>query len=463
MKPKKSKWLYVSTVALFTVLSFSSCNRNEKFTPVESSTYTSVYVDEKEYVQHAETAEGETLEEKVKRIQGASIGSTITYGIYEQNNNLSDGKEEIEWIVLSKEDGRVLVISKYALDCQQFHFEDEENITWEECSLRTWLNGTFLNEAFTEAEINYIPLSKVKQEMLSGPYEKAAGKDTMDQIFLLNLTEAQEYFDSDDNRKCMPTEYAGARGANRYQWNGEIREEPWWLRTAFADMAMIISEKGAKQYADRDHTHIAVRPAMWIGNDETAYEKSLQATYNQVEVDWNDYEFEITDGNGYQFLVTLKLTPLCSVSSHLDYIRIAWDEVDPGKELPTGIGDWGFNKTAVSDMYYSVGRISIINKTPGWDITANAPVKFNFEIKGSMDANYKFFFTPVKTERGALKFAVSLKENRSGVSVIICHPENYTPKYPGGEVRHRWEDHGQLSILLQWINAGSFSLPYLEN
>ena len=144
--------------------------------------------------------------------------------------------------------------------------------------------STFLNEAFTDAEKSYIPLSKIKQEKLSGPYEDAAGKDTMDQIFLLNLTEATKYFDSDDDRKCMPTEYAGAQGANQHTWNGEIRAESWWLRTAFADMAMIISEKGAKQYADRDHTHIAVRPAMWIGFDKSAYEQSMQSDYNQVDV-----------------------------------------------------------------------------------------------------------------------------------------------------------------------------------
>ncbi len=324
--------------------------------------------------------------------------------------------------------------------------------------------STFLNEAFTDAEKSYIPLSKIKQEKLSGPYEDAAGKDTMDQIFLLNLTEAQKYFNSDDDRKCMPTEYAGAQGANQHTWNGEIRAESWWLRTAFADMAMIISEKGAKQYADRDHTHIAVRPAMWIGFDKSAYEQAMQSEYNQVDVGWKEYEFELTDSNGYKFLVKLKLSNLCAVSSNLDYLRSAWDEVASGKELPTEMTDWGFDKTSINDMYYSVGRISIINETSGWDITAKSPVRFDFEMNGTMDANYKIFFNSVDSKRGSLDFAVSLTQNRSGVPIIICHPEIYTPNFPEGKVRHQWEilQDNQFNLKLQYIKVGGFSIPYLE-
>ena len=43
------------------------------------------------------------------------------------------------------------LISKYALDCVQYNTK-EESVTWETCSLRKWLNETFLNEAFTVVE-----------------------------------------------------------------------------------------------------------------------------------------------------------------------------------------------------------------------------------------------------------------------------------------------------------------------
>ena len=48
-----------------------------------------------------------------------SVGDTITFGTYEQDNNTSNGKEAIEWTVLDKNGMSVLLISKQALDCQR--------------------------------------------------------------------------------------------------------------------------------------------------------------------------------------------------------------------------------------------------------------------------------------------------------------------------------------------------------
>ena len=51
-------------------------------------------------------------------LSDVSVGSIIKYGYYEQDNDLSDGKEEIEWLVLNKTGNKVYVISKYVLDGQ---------------------------------------------------------------------------------------------------------------------------------------------------------------------------------------------------------------------------------------------------------------------------------------------------------------------------------------------------------
>ncbi len=81
----------------------------------------------------------------------ASVGSYVIWGTYEQDNNLENGVEEIEWLVLAKEDNRILVISRYALDCQPYN-KTQDPVTWETSSLHKWLNGTFLDKAFSEAE-----------------------------------------------------------------------------------------------------------------------------------------------------------------------------------------------------------------------------------------------------------------------------------------------------------------------
>ncbi|MBP3696995.1 MAG: hypothetical protein J6J45_05560, partial [Clostridia bacterium] len=67
------------------------------------------------------------------------VGDYITFGSYEQDNDLSNGKEPIEWLVLDKQDGKVLVISKYALDAKPYN-DEYVDVTWETCTLRSWLN-----------------------------------------------------------------------------------------------------------------------------------------------------------------------------------------------------------------------------------------------------------------------------------------------------------------------------------
>lgn len=89
---------------------------------------------------------------KQEQIKNAKVGDIVYFGTYEQDNDTSNGKENIEWRVLAKENSRVLVISDKALDRQPYNSSYTEEVTWENCSLRKWLNGTFLNKAFSTEE-----------------------------------------------------------------------------------------------------------------------------------------------------------------------------------------------------------------------------------------------------------------------------------------------------------------------
>lgn len=55
--------------------------------------------------------------EKIETIQ-LTTGQLVRFGSYEQDNDTSNGKEPIEWIVLSvdEEQGRALLLSRYVLD-----------------------------------------------------------------------------------------------------------------------------------------------------------------------------------------------------------------------------------------------------------------------------------------------------------------------------------------------------------
>ena len=184
------------------------------------------------------------------------VGQTYTMGSYEQNGVYSDGPEPIDWIVLDVREDRALLISKYCLDAAQFH-STQTAVTWETCDLRKWLNGSFLDTAFTGEEASMI-LSTSLSTPKSAYGEKSGGKDTVDKLFCLSSDEASHYFSSDNDRQATLTPYAANR--TPYSW--------WWLRSpggetdaakAIVNADGLISTGG--NWVDNNDS---VRPAMWI-------------------------------------------------------------------------------------------------------------------------------------------------------------------------------------------------------
>ena len=81
-------------------------------------------------------------------IKQAKVGDYVVFGQYEQDNDTSNGKEDVEWLVLDVQEDRALLISKYLLDCKPYNTTDD-HVTWETCTLRKWLNDEFINTAFS--------------------------------------------------------------------------------------------------------------------------------------------------------------------------------------------------------------------------------------------------------------------------------------------------------------------------
>lgn len=215
---------------------------------------------------------------KAEKLKNPNVGDTIFFGNYEQDNDTSNGKEDIEWLVLAKEDHKLLVISVKALDCQPYNISDTD-ITWENCSLREWMNSTFLNSAFSAEEQSIIQNTytfantnqKYSDSMNSLNYSDIMDywAETLDKVFLLNTTEAENYFTSDEAGKCVPTEYAIANGANaQYMGDDTVYSTDWWLQTPGRDQdyATFINLYGRIKYEGGrvDSGIICVRPAMWI-------------------------------------------------------------------------------------------------------------------------------------------------------------------------------------------------------
>lgn len=211
---------------------------------------------------------GKLGEEKWNKIKNIKRGDSYIFGTYEQDNNISNGKEAIEWTVLDKDGMSLLLVSKQALDCKRYN-TSYTDVTWENCSLRKWMNNSFLNEAFSEEEKALIQSTTVSA--YNNPsYNTDPGNDTTDKVFLLSINEAK-YFNSDEARKCAPTAYAKAQGALTSDTNKTTSGAAtcWWrLRSPGSgrNVAAIVNDDGSVgcngNFVDTDDG--CVRPALWI-------------------------------------------------------------------------------------------------------------------------------------------------------------------------------------------------------
>lgn len=203
------------------------------------------------------------------QVKKATVGDKVFFGSYEQDNDMSNGKEEIEWKVLAKEDNRALLISDKALDCKQYNTSFDP-VTWENCSLRKWLNGTFLNNALSAEEQALIQSTTVAADK-NPDYSTDPGNATTDKVFLLSITEAEKYFDSNKARRCAPTAYAIAQGAytdDSYK-TADGDACCWWrLRSPGGDQSYAANVyTGGAVYShgiNVDYDRDGVRPAIWV-------------------------------------------------------------------------------------------------------------------------------------------------------------------------------------------------------
>lgn len=204
------------------------------------------------------------LKYKVEKLKVAKVGDYVFFGAYEQDNNTANGKENIEWLVLEVKDGKALVTSKYALDSKPYNTSyTDVDVTWENCTLRRWLNNDFINAAFSAEEKSMIPTVTVSADN-NPDYSTNPGNTTQDQVFLLSITEANKYFSSDSARQCEPTDFAVANGAyvNSNNGNSEWRLRSPGYHQAYA--AYVYNDGDVNESGGVDFINMAVRPALWI-------------------------------------------------------------------------------------------------------------------------------------------------------------------------------------------------------
>ena len=211
--------------------------------------------------------------EKIKALQ---INDMLEFGNFEQDGDETNGKEPVNWIVLDKQQNKILVISEKVLDLRKYNSEEIKNTTWEVSTLREWLNSEFLDACFTKDEQIKIPSTFITGETSD---KKTSHNPTYDKVFILSLLEAEQYFTSDDVKISALTQYAESKKSDYYFSASD--DVGYYLRTLRVDspyVAFSVNSKGkfgttvtrtsfSVTYNTVMHNvelGYGVRPAIWI-------------------------------------------------------------------------------------------------------------------------------------------------------------------------------------------------------
>ncbi len=283
--------------------------------------------------QEEAVAEEEELTEEEKKAWGyINDEGYYVFGSYEQDGDISNGPEPIEWEILDQNENGTLLISRYVLDFVEYD-QNGEDVTWETCSLRSWMNNDFYDAAFDDemkASINTVTI--VNED--NPKWGTNGGKNTNDKIFCLSFSEILKYYSfnswySDDwygysQSLIIPsTKYATGSAGTAYSFTitNEVYEDwasdenyseesigmtgyTWWLRTPGADngIACAVASDGS-MYHNNGHFFISrrlgVRPALYI--NEGAQEKPVaeeESTANGYINDEGYYVFGSYEQDG---------------------------------------------------------------------------------------------------------------------------------------------------------------------
>lgn len=237
----------------------------------------------------AETRKHQTENLKINEMTQTSvfdIGNTFIFGHYEQDT-AKTGKEPIEWLIVDINESNILLVSKYAIDCQKYN-ESEKPVRWNSSSIRTWLNSTFFTTAFSSEEQDAIVKNSISNQQSDGnPKYSGDGPVTKDCVYLLSYSEVEKYFPNKEDRKLMSTAYAKEHGVeyNNYIFHHGGNTCCWLTRSpgrSDKEAAMIDEGGGMDNSTPVDNEHMGIRPALWINTDSSAVKEAAFAIGSTV-------------------------------------------------------------------------------------------------------------------------------------------------------------------------------------
>lgn len=132
-----------------------------------------------------EKAVEKTRAARLEKLRTIELGKTARFGSY-------------KWRVLDRDETSVLLLGLESDAHEEWtnvaYNEDGGDVTWADSSLRSWLNGEFLQDYFEPEERERILLTSVENPD-NAAYGTEGGEDTEDYVYLLSIDEVQQYQD----------------------------------------------------------------------------------------------------------------------------------------------------------------------------------------------------------------------------------------------------------------------------
>ena len=291
-----------------------------------------------------------------------TTGSSSTDNSCQDDNGYSTSTvywfkyEPMKWQVLSsdKETGAVAVLSKTILDSQEYYQDkftrtiDGKTIyanNYEYSDIRTWLNGTFYDGAFTAAEKNAIIATTLDNSADSEEYSQYDSNSTTDKVWLLSLDEAlnadygfeTEHWSNSETRTAQGSAYALCQGLSKSDLNGF---SDWLLRSAgsYHNSECIVNDRGMV-YDGVSGTFSGVRPALTINllslSTEPTAEDIIESVINNIDgvkaVDIENGVRAIAAADGIDIAVIRRVLPAAKI------VDKDGNEVSDNTHLATGM------------------------------------------------------------------------------------------------------------------------------
>lgn len=203
----------------------------------ERKEYEAVMVVQLEKVKAAKKTATQKLFEIARTSGNLKRGDLLAFGSFEG--------ESINWIVLSIDTSKMLLLTEDIVDTRQYQYE-REDITWADSDLRKWLNHDFLEKCFSEEELDKVITTKLKNPD-NTEYNVRGGETTEDKFFLLGV----------EDLEILTPQQQNING-----W--------WWLRspgcTQYRAAAVNVSGQ-CDPFGGNVNCGRGVRPACWVSLD----------------------------------------------------------------------------------------------------------------------------------------------------------------------------------------------------